>query len=130
MRCSNGGSLDDRALAQLLQADAEFVSLQMERSAAAAKHGVLQFGADIGDFADLAAVIETLDVVVSIDTGVAHLAGALGKPVLLMLPYRADWRWLRNRSDTPWYPNMRLFRQQRFGDWQRVIADVHAALQE
>ncbi|MBP6690717.1 MAG: tetratricopeptide repeat protein [Hyphomonadaceae bacterium] len=123
-------SLDDRALAQLLQADAEFVSLQMERSAAAAKHGVLQFGADIGDFADLAAVIETLDVVVSIDTGVAHLAGALGKPVLLMLPFRADWRWLRNRSDTPWYPNMRLFRQQRFGDWQRVIADVHAALQE
>jgi ADP-heptose:LPS heptosyltransferase len=102
----------------------------MEQSDAAAKHGVRQFGADVADFAELAALIETLDVVVSIDTGVAHLAGALGKPVLLMLPFRADWRWLRDRSDTPWYPNMRLFRQSRFGDWSGVIADVHAALQE
>lgn len=123
-------SLDDRALGQLLQADAEFVSLQMEQSDAAAKRGMRQFGADIGDFAELAALIETLDVVVSIDTGVAHLAGAVGKPVLLMLPFRADWRWLRDRADTPWYPNMRLVRQSRFGDWSNVIADVHAALQE
>lgn len=123
-------SLDDRALAQVLQFNAEFVSLQMEESAAAAARGVRQFGKEIADFAELAALIETLDAVVSIDTGVAHLAGALGKPVCLMLPFRADWRWLRERTDTPWYPNMKLFRQPRFGDWQSVIAGVHAALQE
>lgn len=123
-------SLDDRALAQLLSVDADFVSLQMEHSDGAAARGVRQFGADVADFADLAALIQTLDVVVSIDTGVAHLAGALGKPVLLMLPFRADWRWLRDRADTPWYPNMRLFRQTRFGDWSDVIGGVHAVLQE
>lgn len=123
-------SLDDAALAQVLKADADFVSLQMEESAVAASNGVRQFGKEIADFAELAALIETLDAVVSIDTGVAHLAGALGKPVYLMLPFRADWRWLRDRDDTPWYPNMRLFRQPRFGDWPSVIANVHAALQE
>jgi tetratricopeptide (TPR) repeat protein len=123
-------SLDDAALHLLLGADADFVSLQMEESAIAAAHGVRQFGAAIADFADLAALIETLDLVVSIDTGVAHLAGALGKPVWVMLPLRADWRWLRERADTPWYPNMRLFRQPRFGDWPSVIASVRAALQE
>jgi len=123
-------SLDDRALAQLLATDAEFVSLQMEESSTAAAYNVRQLGAAIADFAELAALIETLDVVVSIDTGVAHLAGALGKPVYLMLPFRPDWRWLRDRDDTPWYPNMRLFRQPRFGDWQSVISNVHAALQE
>jgi tetratricopeptide (TPR) repeat protein len=122
-------SLDEAALAQLLGADADFVSLQMEKSAAAAARGVRQFGSGIADFAELAALIDTLDLVISIDTGVAHLAGALGKPVYLMLPFRADWRWLRGRADTPWYTNMRLFRQQGFGDWSTVIADVHAALQ-
>lgn len=123
-------SLDDVALEQLLRADAEFISLQMEDSAVARARQVLQLGVAIADFADLAALIDTLDLVVSVDTGVAHLAGALGKPVLLMLPFRADWRWLRDRADTPWYPNMRLFRQPRFGDWQSVIVDVHGALQE
>ncbi|MEZ5958189.1 MAG: tetratricopeptide repeat protein [Hyphomonadaceae bacterium] len=123
-------SLDDAALMQLLNADADFISLQMEESRVAASRSVRQCGNDIGDFADLAALIETVDAVVSIDTGVAHLAGALGKPVFLMLPFRPDWRWLRDRDDTPWYPNMRLFRQARFGDWQSVIAGVHAALQE
>lgn len=123
-------SLDDAVLMALLGADAEFVSLQMEESAVAAAHGVRQLGTDIADFAELAALIETLDLVVSIDTGVAHLAGAMGKPVWLMLPFRADWRWLRERADTPWYPSMRLFRQPRFGDWSSVIANVRAALQE
>lgn len=123
-------SLDDHALAQLLRADADVISLQMEESSVARAHNVRQLGEGIADFADLAALIETLDAVISIDTGVAHLAGALGKPVYLMLPFRADWRWLRDRADTPWYPSMRLFRQPRFGDWQSVIANVHAALQE
>lgn len=121
-------SLDDIALTQLLRADVDFVSLQMEENGVASARNVRQHGKAIADFAELAALIDTLDLVVSIDTGVAHLAGALGKPVHLMLPFRADWRWLRGRADTPWYPNMRLFRQPRFGDWQSVIADVHAVL--
>ncbi|MBX3430543.1 MAG: tetratricopeptide repeat protein [Hyphomonadaceae bacterium] len=123
-------SLDGAALAQLLQTDADFISLQMEENATASAYNVRQFGAAIADFAELAALIENMDIVVSIDTGVAHLAGALGKPVLVMLPFRADWRWLRDRADSPWYPTMRLFRQRRFGDWRSVIADVQAALQE
>ncbi len=123
-------SLDDGALRQLASVDAELISLQMEESAVAEAAGVRQFGKALGEFADLAALIDTLDLVISIDTGVAHLAGALGKPVWVMLPFRADWRWLKLRADTPWYPNMRLFRQQRFGDWAPVIAAVKAALQE
>jgi hypothetical protein len=122
-------SLDDEALRRLLTPGVDWISLQMEASTSEA-HAMRQFGSAIADFADLAALIEALDIVVSIDTGVAHLAGALGKPVLLMLPQRADWRWLHDRADTPWYPNMRLCRQPRFGDWQSVISAVHAALQE
>jgi tetratricopeptide (TPR) repeat protein len=123
-------SLDEKALRQLVDADADFVSLQLEQSAVLTAAGVPQFGEALRDFADLAALIETLDLVISIDTGVAHLAGALGKPVWIMLAHRADWRWMRNREDTPWYPQARLFRQSARGDWAGVIARVHAALQE
>ncbi len=77
---------------------------------------------------DLAAILSTLDLVVTCDTFVAHLAGALGRPVLLALPAVADWRWLAGREDTPWYPSMRLMRQRRPGDWSdpmtRIAADV------
>jgi tetratricopeptide (TPR) repeat protein len=76
---------------------------------------------NIKDFADTAALIDHLDMVVTIDTSVAHLAGALGKPVRLLLPLAADWRWLTERIDTPWYPTMRLLRQQRAGDWHEVV---------
>lgn len=123
-------TLDERALRQLVGADADFVSLQLEPSAVLSEASVPQFGEAVRDFADLAALIETLDLVISIDTGVAHLAGALGKPLWIMLPYRADWRWMRMREDTPWYPQARLFRQSAPGDWMGVIARVHAALQE
>lgn len=82
----------------------------------------------IYDFSDTAALIERLDLVISIDTAVAHLAGALGKPVYLMLPFASDWRWLLERSDSPWYPSMRIFRQRRTGEWDDVISRVHAAL--
>jgi len=80
------------------------------------------------DFVDSAAMIEQLDLIISIDTAVAHLAGALGKPTWLLLPYVPDWRWLLERSDSPWYPNTRIFRQKQPGDWSGVIDRVHTAL--
>jgi ADP-heptose:LPS heptosyltransferase len=78
----------------------------------------------VTDFADTAALIERLDVVISIDTAVAHLAGALGKPTLLMLPFAPDWRWLLDRSDSPWYLSAKIFRQKQPGDWSDVIIQV------
>jgi ADP-heptose:LPS heptosyltransferase len=83
---------------------------------------------ELHDFADTAALIALLDLVVTIDTSVAHLAGALGKPVWIMLQHSADWRWLLERDDSPWYPTARLFRQQQRGGWAGVVADVTRAL--
>jgi tetratricopeptide (TPR) repeat protein len=83
---------------------------------------------ELADFADTAAVVVNLDLVISIDTAVAHLAGALGKPLWVLLPYSADWRWLTQREDSPWYPSARLFRQSRAGDWDSVLRDVCNAL--
>ena len=80
------------------------------------------------DFADTASVVAQLDLVITVDTAVAHLAGALGKPVWVMLPLNCDWRWLLQREDTPWYPTMRLFRQSRRGDWTDVIHRIRTAL--
>lgn len=82
----------------------------------------------IEDFSDTAALIGELDLVISIDTSVAHLAGALGKPVWIMLSFHCDFRWLRDRTDSPWYPTARLFRQRRDGDWNDVTARVVEAL--
>ena len=82
----------------------------------------------ITDFADTAALIETLDLVIAVDTAVAHLAGALGKPVWLLNRFDSCWRWLRDREDSPWYPGLRQFRQTTPGDWDGVIARVVAAL--
>jgi hypothetical protein len=76
---------------------------------------------DLADFADTAALISTLDLVISIDTGVAHLSGALGKPTWVLLPFVPDWRWFHDRSDSPWYPTMRLFRQSHLSDWSQPI---------
>ena len=80
------------------------------------------------DFPNTAAAIESLDLVVTVDTSIAHLAGGLGRRTFLMLPYNADFRWMADRDDTPWYPSTRLFRQNRPGQWSDVVAAVARAL--
>jgi len=82
---------------------------------------LIDYMEEIKDFSDTAALIENLDLVISVDTAVAHLAGALGKPVWTLLPYAADWRWLLDREDSPWYPTMRLFRQPSLDNWMPVM---------
>lgn len=81
------------------------------------------------DFRETAEIIAGLSTVVSVDTAVAHLAGAMGKRCLLLVPFHADWRWLRNRSDSPWYPSIRIFRQQDAGDWSSALNSVRNALE-
>lgn len=91
---------------------------------------LMDWTGELEDFTDSAALIANLDLVVTVDTAVAHLAGALAKPVWVLLPFVPDWRWMLHREDSPWYPTMRLFRQQRAGDWDAVIDRVAEALQE
>ena len=86
------------------------------------------FGDDLRDFSDTAALLDLMDLVITIDTSVAHLAGAMGKRVWILLPYNPDWRWLLDRNDSPWYPSARLFRQQQIGDWAGVIDQVMSQL--
>ena len=91
---------------------------------------IIDFTADLLDFADTAALIANLDLVITVDTAVAHLAGAMGKPVWVMIPFNPDWRWMLEREDTPWYPTMRLFRQRKMGKWDDVIARIGAELRD
>jgi ADP-heptose:LPS heptosyltransferase len=83
-------------------------------------------GSDIRDFADTAAIVAQLDLVICVDTALAHVAGALGKPCWVLLPaFGADWRWLLDRTDSPWYPGViRIFRQSKLNDWDMLIGDV------
>jgi len=85
-------------------------------------------GRELGDFAQTAALVESLDLVITVDTAVAHLAGALGKPVWILLPYGPEWRWMLERTDSPWYPSARLYRQRARGNWAPVLARVKADL--
>jgi hypothetical protein len=87
-------------------------------------------GASLADFAETAAFVEALDLVITVDTSTAHLAAALGRPVWVLLAYSPDFRWLLDRTDSPWYPTMRLFRQSELGDWASVFAQVTGALRQ
>lgn len=91
---------------------------------------ILDVGKDLKTFADSAAMIDQLDLIISVDTSVAHLAGAMGKEVWLLLPYTPDWRWMWRRTDSPWYPTMRLFRQDQPGDWDSCFRKVYRALED
>jgi hypothetical protein len=122
-------------LLPLLDVEAQFVSLQKgarerDRMLLAERRDIRDAEALLASFADTAALIRELDLVISVDTGVAHLAGALGKPLWVLLPYVADWRWLVGREDSPWYPTARLFRQSAARQWDEVVANVREALRD
>jgi hypothetical protein len=91
---------------------------------------IINAGQEFTDFADTAGMIANLDLVISVDTSVVHLAGALGAPTWTLVAFSPDWRWLQHRDDSPWYPSMRLFRQKKNGDWAGVIASVKEELQK
>lgn len=122
------------AFAGLADAGCRFVSLQPQvRDSdrdAFQQFGdrLLPYGAQLSDFADSAALVAALDLVISVDTSVAHLAGALGRPVWILLPYLPDWRWMLDRTDSPWYPSARLYRQGEERSWAAVLARVRGDL--
>jgi len=110
----------------------EFISIQKEvtevQAAMLREHGVVQLGHEFSDFADTAAVVAMLDLVISVDTSIVHLAGAMGKAVAVLIPFSPDFRWLLDRTDSPWYPTMRLFRQTAIGDWDGPLARLREEL--
>jgi hypothetical protein len=91
---------------------------------------IISFADDMLDFDNTAALCDLMDVVISTDTSVPHLSGALGRPTWLLLPLNADWRWLRNRADSPWYPTAKLYRQKSAGNWDEVFGRVAADLRQ
>jgi Tfp pilus assembly protein PilF len=118
---------------QIVGGNAQFVSLQKELGALdrlllERQSAILHFADDQNDFAETAALIANLDLVVTVDTSVAHLAAALGKPVWILLPWAPDWRWMLERADSPWYPSATLVRQPKAGDWDSVLARVAAQI--
>jgi predicted O-linked N-acetylglucosamine transferase (SPINDLY family) len=125
-------SIPLETLAPLLKVEAEFIGVQKEvrpsDQAALEAHGIKHYGEELQDFEDTAALLMNMDLVITVDTAIAHLAGALGRPVWILLPYAPDWRWLLGREDSPWYPTARLLRQPALGDWavpvQRIIAEL------
>jgi tetratricopeptide (TPR) repeat protein len=118
-------SLKPAQLAPLLEVpSARFFSLQKEGERAPAAFALIDYMDEMADFADTAALIANLDLVISVDTAVAHLAGALGKPVWLLDRLDHCWRWLAGRLDSPWYPTMRIYRQPSQGDWDSVLTQV------
>jgi len=126
-------SLQLQKLSPLLDLDVAFVSLQKnprpEDRAQLEKTDIVDLTAHLTDLGETAALMSCLDLVISVDTGVAHLASALGRPTWILLPYRPDWRWLLGRDDSPWYGSVRLFRQDERRDFAHPIARLREALQ-
>ncbi len=109
--------------------NAVFYSLQKGSPAAEAAAPppgmqLIDWTAELADFSDTAALVQNLDLVIAVDTAMAHLAGAMGKAVWVLVPFVPDWRWMLERGDTAWYPTMRLFRQRSIGDWEEVMGRV------
>ena len=120
----------DPVFAALAEAGVAAVSLQAGPGSPeiTARHGITDRATALTDFAETAAIVANLDLVVAVDTSVAHLAGALGVPVWVLLPHAPDWRWMLGRTDSAWYRTMRLFRQAAPGDWSGPVAAVAAGL--
>jgi len=121
------------AFTHLLDGAFEFICLQKDRTEAeqeiiASYPGIRQFDGHLQDFSDTAGLCSLLDLIITVDTSVAHLAGAMGKPVWILLPFNPDWRWMLERADTPWYPSARLYRSDRRLGWQTLIQDVRKDL--
>ena len=116
----------------LLDIDATFVSLQKDPrpddKAVLERTGIVDLTAHLTDFVETAALVSCLDLVITVDTSVAHLAGAQGCPTWILLPYVPDWRWLLDREDSPWYPTVRLFRQTETRDYGEVLDRVRGEL--
>ena len=133
-RNDHNRSMALRTLAPLLDCDVQFVSLQkgvrgQDRALLGERPDIVDLTEQLTDFSDTAALVSCLDLVISVDTSVVHLAGALGAPVWTMVPFNPDWRWLLNRDDSPWYSSMRLFRQPERGDWASVVDCVRLELE-
>lgn len=128
-RNDHNRSMALRTLAPLLGCDVQFVSLQkgvrdQDRAFLNERSDIVDLTEQLADFSETAALMSCLDLVISVDTSVVHLAGALGAPVWTLVPFNPDWRWLLNRNDSPWYRSMRLFRQPKRGDWASVVEAV------
>jgi ADP-heptose:LPS heptosyltransferase len=117
---------------KLVTGNAQFFSLQKDVTAEDqaildARKDIVQPGVELRNFAD-APLVDLMDVVITVDTSMAHLAGALGKTVWVMLPFSSDWRWMRGRDDSPWYPSARLFRATAIGDWASALSRIRESL--
>jgi hypothetical protein len=125
-------SIELAMMREIFSEEFEFISLQKEvrerDKSALEQVAVKHFGEELKDFMDTAGLVANMDLVISVDTSVAHLAGALGKPLWVLLPFSPDFRWLLEREDSPWYPSAKLYRQPKIGDWESVIARVTAEL--
>lgn len=126
-------SISFAMLSQIAQPGVCFFSLQKGPAAEQAKNPpggmeLIDWSSDLTDFTETAGLMDQLDLVITIDSAVAHLAGAMGKPVWVLLPFAPDWRWMLERTDSPWYPTMRLFRQSQMDDWNGPIQQVARAL--
>jgi ADP-heptose:LPS heptosyltransferase len=125
-------SLELRHLSKLVSTKFEWIALSTNLSKlekeVTRSVGIKNYAIDVKDFSDTAGLICNLDLVITVDTSVAHLAGALGKPTWVLLPFVPDFRWFWDREDSPWYPSMRLFRQSSPGDWDSVLSRVTSEL--